>query len=211
MPESVREFQRAIELNPNYATARQWYGNGCLVTMERFDEAIAEGERAIELDPLSLIVNAELGNTYFRGRQYDKAIEQLRKTLEMDQSFEFAHHILGWVYEMKGLFPEAIVEYQKALDQPGLVHALVMSGRRDEALRKLDQLKELSKQRVVLAYYIAIDYVALGQKDMAFRWLERAYHEHEDDMTILKVDPRLDPLRSDPRFTDLLRRVGLSQ
>src|SRR4030095_3025402 len=111
---SSREFRRAIELNPNYATAHQWYGTHYLTVAERFDEAIAEGKQAEQLDPLSFVIKTDLGSTYTFARQYDTAIEQLRKTIEMDQSFYVAHWRLGTAYEMKGSFQEAIAEYQKA-------------------------------------------------------------------------------------------------
>jgi tetratricopeptide (TPR) repeat protein len=215
LTESNKEFQRAIELDPNYATAHQWYGNGNLLTMGRFDEGIAEMKRAEELDPLSLVINTALGNGYFYTRQYDKAIEQLRKTIEMDQSFYYAHYSLGEAYEMKGSLPEAMAEYQKAQqlsDNPYVLallgHALAASGKRDEALRTLDQLKEMARQRYVPAHDFAIVYAGLGDNDQAVQWLERSYQDHSE-MTRLKVDPLLDNLRSDPRFADLVRRVGL--
>ena len=214
--ESSREFRRAIELNPNYATAHHWYGNQNLLYTGRFDEAIAEMKRAQELDPLSLIVNADLGDTYFYARQYDKAIEQLRKTIEMDQSFYYAHYELGMAYEMKGSYAEAITEYQKARQLNNdprvlalLAHAYASSGRRDEALRILDQLKEIEKQQYVAAYNFVIVYAGLGDHDQAFQWLEKSYQDHASRMTILQVDPFLDPLRSDPRFADLVQKVGL--
>jgi tetratricopeptide (TPR) repeat protein len=114
LSESNREYQRAIALNPNYATAHHWYGEVNLMLMGKPDEAIAEMKRALELDPLSLIINTDLGEVYIHARQYDKAIEQLKKTIEMDQNFYVAHWNLGKAYEMKGAFPEAIAEYQKA-------------------------------------------------------------------------------------------------
>jgi TolB-like protein/Tfp pilus assembly protein PilF len=216
-PESNREFQRAIELNPNYATAHHWYGGINLAALGRFDEAIAEMKRAQELDPLSSIINADLGETYFEARQYDRSIEQLRKTVEMDQSFYYAHYHLGMAYEMKGSFSEAIAEYYKARqlnDDPRVLaflgHAFAVSGKRDDALKTLDQLKEISRQRYVQAYNFAIVYAGLGEKDKAFQWLERSYQEHAPRMMRLKVDPFLDNLRSDPRFDDLVRRIGLS-
>ena len=218
IPESNREFQRAIELNPTYATAHHWYGNGSLLLTGRFDEAIAEMKRAQELDPLSLIINADLGDNYIYARQYDQAVEQLRKTIEMDQSFYYAHYELGLAYELKGLFQEAIAEYRRArqLNDDPLVLAYLartyaQSGRTDEALKSLDQLKEISKHRYVTAYGFALIYVALSEKDEAFQWLEKAYTERSGWMTYLKVDPRLDPLRSDSRFVEFMRRVGLPQ
>ena len=216
LAESNREFQRAIELNPNYATAHQWYGNGNLRFMGRFDEAIAEMKRAQELDPLSLVINSDVGVTYISARQYDQAIEQLRKTTEMDQGFYYAHWNLGIAYEMKGSLQEALAEYQKArqlTDDPRtlalLGHGLAVSGKRDEALRMLDQLKEMAKQRYVPAYSFTIVYVGLGEKDQALQWLEREYQDRAVELLSLKVDPLLDSLRSDPRFADLVRRMGL--
>ena len=217
-PESEREFQRAIELNPNYATAHHWYGVTYLARMERFDEAIAELKRAQELDPLSLIINADFGNTYIQAHQYDKAIEQLLKTVEMDQSFYFAHWQLGTAYEMKGDFQNAIAEYQRARqlnDDPWVLallgHVYAATGRRDEALKILDQLKQTSRQRFVYAYGFALVYAGLGEKDQAFQWFEKSYQDREPRITRIKVDPLLDNLHSDPRFADLVRRVGLPQ
>ncbi len=215
--ESTREFQRAIELNPNYPTAHHWYGEN-LGQMGRFDEGIAELKRAQELDPLSLIINADLGEVYTWARQYDKAIEQLRKTIEMDQSFYYAHWHLGLAYALKGSIQEGIAEYQKARsldDDPWVLallgHAYAASGKRDEALKTLDQLKETSKQRYVRQYIFAVVYAGLNEKDQAFQWLEKGYQGRADDLTLIKVDPLLDNLRSDPRFADLVRRVGLPQ
>ena len=216
VPESNKEFQRAFELNPNYATAYQWYGIWNLASTGRFDEAIAELKRAQELDRLSLIINTNLGESYIYARQYDKAIEQLRKTLELDQSFYRAHWTLGVAYELKASFPEAIAEYQKARaldDDPRelamLGHAYATSGKRDEALKTLDQLKELAKRRYVSPINFVFIYVGLGEKDEAFRWLETCYQERDPQITRLKVNPLFDPLRSDARFTELMRRVGL--
>jgi len=217
-PESHREFQRAIELNPNYATAHQWYGHWYLLAMGRFDEAIAEGKRAQELDPLSLIINRDLGSNYLLVRQYDKAIEVLRKTIEMDQSFPNAHWTLSWAYALKGSFPEALAEYRRGQqldDNPAqlgyLTHLYAVSGQRDEALKTLDQMKELAKQRYIPAYSFVLAYAGLGEKDQAFAWLERGYQDRDPNMTYLKIDPFLDNLHSDPRFADLVRRIGLPQ
>jgi serine/threonine protein kinase/tetratricopeptide (TPR) repeat protein len=214
--ESSREFQRGIELNPNYATARHWYANSTLLAMGRFDEAIAEGRRARELDPLSLIINADLGADYFYARQYDNALEQLRKTIEMDQGFYTAQYFSGMAYAMKGAFPEAIAAYKRAQqlsDDPFVLaylgHAFAASGKREEALKTLNQLKAIARQRYVPAYGFAIIYAAIGEKDQAFQWLEKLYQDRAFDLAFIKVDPFFDTLRSDPRFADLARRVGI--
>ena len=217
LPDSNREFQRAIALNPNYPTAHHWYACNNLLITKRFDEAIAEGKRAQELDPLSLIINADLGYDYIYARQYDKAIEQLRKTTEMDQSFYYAHWQLGKAYELKGLFAEAIDQYQKArqlIDDTSvlaaLIHVYAASGRRDDALKTLEQLKQTAKQRSVSPMNWSIAYAGLDDKDEAFNWLEKGY-EARYKMAFLRIEPLFDNLRSDPRYADLVRRVGLPE
>jgi TolB-like protein/Tfp pilus assembly protein PilF len=213
--QATREFQRAIELNPNYATAHQWYGNSDLVALARFDEAIAEVKRAIELDPLSLVINTDLGTTYYRARRYDEAIEQLRKTLEMDPGFYYTRWNLGSALAAKGALDAAIGEYQKARalsDNPlmlGLLaHAYGSSGNKAEAMKILDQLAALSKQRYVSAYTFALVYLGLGDKEQALRWLAKSYQERAGDaLRYIRVDPLLDSLRGDPRFEELVVRV----
>jgi len=216
LPESNREFERAIELNPNYANAHHWYARENLIIMKQFDKALAEMRIAQDLDPLSLIINANFGKTYFNARRYDEAIQQLRKTIEIDPSFFVAHHYLGSAYAMKGNFSEALSEYQKAQqlnDDPHVVALLArlfaISGKRDEAIRTLAQLKSLAMQRYVADYSLALVYAGLGEKDKAFELLEKSYRDHTVDMLTIYYDPLIDSLRSDPRFTDLLRRVGL--
>jgi TolB-like protein/Tfp pilus assembly protein PilF len=212
---SIREFRRAIELNPNYAMAYHFFGVGPLMRSGRFDDAIAECKRAVELDPLSLINNADLGNTYSRARRYDEAIDQLRKTLEMDPGFYVAHYYLGRALELKGALDAAIQEYQKARalnDDPGMLallgHAYASSGKKTEALKTLDQLKELSKQRYVSAYDFATVYLGLGDKEEALRWLEKSYQDRAGaDIALIKVDPFLDPLRGDPCFEELVAKI----
>ena len=217
LSESEREFQKALELNPNYATAHHWRGT-LLRTTGQFDEAIAEEQRALKLDPLSLIINSDLGQIYLWAGQYEKAIEQLRKTIEMDQNFYYAHVTLGMAYESKGNYQDALAEYQKArmLNDDPLVlallgHVYAASGRRGEALRALDQLKEIAKVRNVTVYSFALLYTGLGDKDQAFQWLEKGYQDHAYNLLYIKVYPFLDNLRSDPRYADLVRRVGLPQ
>ncbi len=217
--QATREFQRAIKLNPNYATAHQWYGNDLLVPLGRFDEAIAEAKRAVELDPLSLVINADLGMTYYYARRHDEAIEQLRKTLEMDPGFYYAYLILGQALEMKGAPDAAIGEYQKARvlnDDPSvfglLAQAYGSSGNKTEAMKIRDQLAVLSKQRYVSAYTFALVYIGLGDKEEALRWLAKSYQDRAGyDIGWIKVDPLLDPLRGDPRFEELVAKVFASR
>jgi len=210
-----REFQRAIELNPNYATGHQQYGNNTLSALGRFDEAIAEGKRAVDLDPLSLVINADLGMNYYYARRYDEAIRQLRKTLEMDPGYYYGHADLGQVFAAKRSFDEAISEYQKARalnDDPfvlGLLgHAYASSGNKTDALRVLDQLKQLSKQRYVSAYSFAIVYLALDDKQEALRWLEQSYQDRAGaDIGWIRVDSLLDPLHGDPGYEALAEKI----
>ena len=209
------EFQRAIELNPNYATGHQQYGNITLSASGRFNDAIAEGKRAVELDPLSLVINADLGMNYYYARRYDEAIAQLRKTLEMDSGYYYAHVNLGQVLMAKRAFDEAIAEFQKARalnDDPfvlGLLgNAYASSGNKTEALKILEQLKEISSQRYVSMYSFAIVYLALGDKQEALRWLERCYLDRAGaDIGWIRVDSILDPLRGDPRFEALAEKI----
>jgi TolB-like protein/tetratricopeptide (TPR) repeat protein len=210
-----REFQRAIELNPNYAIAHQQYGNNTLSALGRFDDAIAEGKRAIELDPLSLVINADLGADYYFARRYDEAIAQLRKTLEMDPGYYYAYITLGLALEMKGVPEPAVAEYQKARalnDDPFvlglLAHIYAASGNQTEALKILDQLKELSKQRYVAAYSFALVYLGLGDKEQALHWLEQSYQDRGGaDVGWIRVDHLLDPLHGDPRFEALAEKI----
>ena len=216
IPESDREYQRAIELNPNYATAHQWYAGGNLVSTQRFDQAIAEGRRAVELDPLSLIANVELAAIYTYSRQHDQGIAQLRKVIEMDPNWYLARMVLCQIHNYKGQYAEAIAECEKARgldDDPAVLSYLAFgyaeSGKRDEALKVVAKMHELAKQRYVPAYGFAFAYAALGDKDQAFQWLERSLQDGGWEITFLKVDPAMDSLRSDPRFNELVRRVGL--
>jgi TolB-like protein/Tfp pilus assembly protein PilF len=214
-PQAIREFQRAIELNPNYATAHQWYGSSGLAALGQFDDAVAEVKRAIALDPLSLVINTDLGNTYYRARRYDEAVEQMRKTLEMDPAFYYAHWNLGSALAAKGALKPAIEEYEKARalnDDPSmlglLANAYAKSGNKAEALKIRDQLESISKQRYVSGYSFALAYLGLGNKEEAFRWLEKAYDDRAGDaLRFVKVEPLLDPLRGDPRFEALVAKI----
>ncbi|MGH9846453.1 MAG: tetratricopeptide repeat protein, partial [Blastocatellia bacterium] len=213
--EAEKSHKRAIELNPNYATAHRWYSY-FLMAMGRSDEAIAEAKQAQELDPLSLVNNTQVAASLMFARRYDQAIEQYRKTIEMDPQFVLARWYLGLAYMYKGQYSAAITEFQQVVASSRspnhfatLGYAYAAAGRRSEAIKALDELKELSKQRYVPSSFIACIYVGLGEKDLAFAWMEKAYEEHDYKLNFLKVDPIFDSLRSDPRFNDLLRRMKL--
>jgi TolB-like protein/tetratricopeptide (TPR) repeat protein len=213
--QAIREFQRAIELNPNYAIAHQQYGNNTLSALGRFDDAIVEGKRAVELDPLSLVINTDMGSDYYYARRYDEAIAQLHKTLEMDPGFYIAHLVLGQILDAKGARDAAIVECEKARvlnDDPSVLGVLArahgLSGNKMEAEKILDHLKELSKERYVSAYSFALVYLGLGDKPEALRWLEQSYQDRAgSDIGFIRVDPLLDPLRGDPRFEALAEKI----
>ncbi len=209
------QFKRAIELNPRYAVAHQWYG-GYYERLGRNTEAAFERKVALDLDPLSLIINFELGSSYYYGREYDKAIEQFKKTLELDPTFPAALQFLPAAYLQKGMNDEAIALFKKNFDSGsaffsigGLGNAYAVSGRKQEAHAMIDELKRLRGQRYISAVNVALVYAGLGDKDQAFEWLEKGYEERAFQMQWLKVEPRWDSLRDDPRFQDLTRRIGL--
>jgi len=210
-----KEFNRVVERNPAYATGHLIYGD-LLTAMGRFKEGIAETEKAQELDPLSMIINAGVGWCFYFARQYDKAIEQLRKALEMDQHFVPGHAWLGGAYLQQGLFPEGITELRAASEISGgshlyialLGHAYGVAGDKAQAQKILDQLKEQSARSYVSSYSIGEVCLALGDRNQALDWLEKAYEERARALVMLKVEPKVDPLRSDPRFQDLLCRMN---
>ena len=186
--------------------------------MGRSNEAIAERKRAVELEPLSLTINFELGLAFYYVRDYDQAIEQFQKTLELDQNFPAAHNFLPAAYEQKGMYNEAIAEFRKAippsewtLSKAGLGHVYAVSGKKSEARTVLDELKQASEQEYVPATSVALIYAGLGEKDQAFAWLEKGYEQRAFQMQWIKLEPRWDSLRSDPRFQDLIRRMGFPQ
>ncbi len=213
--QAVKEFERAIALNPNYATAHHFYAVGTLAALGEFDRAIAEVKRALELDPVSGIISASLGTVYTMARRYDEAIAQGRETVEMHPEFYWAHRFLGLALELKGATSEAITEYRKAFelyDDPVvlalLAHAEVSIGKQNEARQILAQLTEEAKTRYVPAYAFAVIHLALGEKDQALDWLEKAARGHDGlFINLIKVDPYLDPLRGDPRFEALVSAV----
>jgi TolB-like protein/class 3 adenylate cyclase/Flp pilus assembly protein TadD len=215
MAGSISEFQRAIVLNPNYATAHQWYGCDPLRAIGRFDEAIAEGKRAVELDPLSPVINSDLGQTLTMARRYDEAIAQLRKTLEIDPTLWVTHAVLGGALEHKGDLPVAIAEYIKAQQlsddlraRVPLAVAKAQSGDKEAAVQLLAELAEMSRYRYVNAYWRALLCLSLKNRDEAIRWLEQGVANREGQpITWIKVDPLFDPLRGDPRFEALAQKV----
>jgi TolB-like protein/Tfp pilus assembly protein PilF len=210
-----REFRRAIALNPNYVNAHHWYSH-CLMSLGRFDESLAESQRALALDPLDAAMNFHLGVHYFNARQYDQARAQLQKTLEMDRTYGEPLVVLGVIDEQQGLYEDAVKSLNESINLGGsdqrdcLGHVYARWGRRAEAQKVLDELQAESQHKYVSAYGVAKIHEGLGEKDQAFAWLERAITERDTNVISLKVDPEFDSLRSDPRFADLLRRIGLS-
>ena len=210
-----REFKRAIELNPDNEDARGYY-SWFLPIMGRGDEAIAEAKRGLQTDPLSTGLNGNLGSVFVFTHQWDKAIEQLHTSIDLDPNYWFDHYFLGRAYQQKGRFPEAIAALKQGISLGGatevwssLGHAYAVSDKRREAQKVIDHLKELSVHEYVAPYNFAVIYAGLGDKDEAFVWLNRAYQERSYLLTYLTVDERLDNLHSDPRFAELRRRVGL--
>ena len=216
-PGAEREFVRAIELSPNHAVAHQWYAYYLLFNGRR-EEAIAECRRALALDPLSLSANGDLGQVLHYARRYDEGIEQYRKALELDPHFYRQHLWLGWAYEQKGMHEEARAAFRRAVSLSeenteaiaSLACADAAAGREDEARRALARLRELSARQYVSPYNMALVCLSLGRKGEALGWLDRAYDERAEWMIYLSVDPRLDRLRGEPRFEELLRRVGFA-
>lgn len=208
-------FIRAIELKPNYPVAHQWYGN-LLTAAGKWDEAAREFAQAQELDPLSPIITAVPAWTYIYARQYDRAIEPCRKALDLDPNFALAHNWLGQAYERKGNYEKAIIEFNKALSlseessetKALLAHVHAVSGNKRQARNILNELTEQSKYRYVSPYHIATIYAGLGDQDRALKWLDEAYQDRQNNLIFLNYDARMDDLRSNPRFLELLKKVG---
>jgi tetratricopeptide (TPR) repeat protein len=212
-----KEFKRAIELNPGYATAHQWYAECPLVPFGRFSEAVAEMRKAESLDPLSLIISSEVGSVLYQARQYDQAIAQEKKTLELDPDFAVAHDRLADVYLAKRMFNEFLAERLKLIghkDRESSAVVAALQGKPDELIQFIKRMESRRKQLEKDSEFdgwLARLYIDIGDKDQALLCLERAYQVHSEVIQGLKVAPEFDPLRSDPRFQDLVRRAGLLQ
>jgi TolB-like protein/Flp pilus assembly protein TadD len=212
---AMREYKRAIELKPNDADAHHWFGNDTLSGLGQFEEAIVEGKRSVELDPLSVVINADLGVTFFYAHRYDESAKQLRKTLELDPTSFYTHYNLGILLQVTGDLSGAIAEYEKAkqLNDNTYVSTLwaaakAQAGDKDAARRLLSDLDKTSQQREVVGYYRALLYLSLNNKDEARRWLEQGFKERDgSNISTIKVDPLLDSLHGDPRFEALMQKV----
>jgi tetratricopeptide (TPR) repeat protein len=212
-----REFLRALELNPGSVTAHHAYAMVCLVPQGRLDEALTEIEKARNLDPLSAAVNINVGDVYYFRRDYRKAIDYFRKTLELDPHFPNVRRWLGNVSYSLGNATAAAEYYRQAVGAQGdrnpaaLVAYLITTGRQEEARERLKRLGQDPVASRLMAGDLAALYTMLGDKEAAFEWLERAYRERSGSLTFVKVSPIFDPVRSDPRFQSLLRRLNLER
>jgi TolB-like protein/Flp pilus assembly protein TadD len=214
-PGAIAEYERTLQLNPNDATTRQWFANDALANIGQTEREIAELKRAVELDPLSLVINSNLGVAYIHAGHLDEAIAQLRKTVELDGTFYYARYNLAQALELKGLIPEATAEYQKTMgmtEDPvplGMLGRLYAShGQKDEALKILQKLREKREQRYTAAYSLALIYVGLDDRNEALNWLEQGYREHDGfNIGPIRVDPLLNPLHGDPRFEALAEKI----
>jgi len=212
-----KEDKKAIELNPGYPTAHLSYSN-MLRYLGRTEESIAEATRAVELDPLAVLTNEVLANAYMSARRYDLAIAQCRKALELHPNESSLDHILGWAYIYKGMYDKGIEVIARSLAtdggepalSPDLAYINAVTGKKAEARRTLAQLLAIAKEAPVDPGLISLVHVGLGQSQPALMLLEQAYRQHSPMMTWLKVDPRFDTIRNEPRFQSLVRSVGLS-
>jgi serine/threonine protein kinase/tetratricopeptide (TPR) repeat protein len=210
-----REFKRAIELNPNSATAHHWYGD-YLSNMGRLDEGMRESKKAVELDPLSLMINTTIGWQLYLTGHNDQAVDQLHKVLDIDPKFSPARRIIEEVYAHMGKHKEAVAEREKALSLSGgpelaasIEDDFNKSGYKGVLQSWLEGLTELSKHSYVSSYSIAESYMRVGEKQKAFEWLEKAYEDHDSGLVSVAVEPMFEPIRTDPRFKDIVRRLKL--
>lgn len=208
-----RETQKALQLNPGDAREYMYHSNR-LRRLGRTAESIAEAKRALDLDPLSVLGNEQLADAYSSSRQYDLAIEQYQKTLELYPNQAGPRDSLGWAYVYKGLYEKGLEEIKRSYGEdpdlsPEVADVYAVSGNQAKARQILKRLLNLSKQTPIQPHHFALIYAGLGMQEEALPWLEQAYQQHSRMMVWLKVDPRFDSLRPDPRFQDLMRRVGL--
>jgi TolB-like protein/Tfp pilus assembly protein PilF len=214
---SEMEYRRAIELKPNYATAHHWFGAD-LSNVKRFDESLVELRRAEEIDPLSRIIGTNLGDALVHARRYDEAIAQYKRVLVRDPNFAYAHRALGWAYGAKGMYPEAIAETRTAMglregsSAKGYMGLwLAKSGKGDEALKVLNEIKHESARTYVQSYTFALIYIGLGDKEEALNYLEKHLSSRAETASTYATAPELDELRSEPRFKAMLRRMNLPE
>ena len=214
---SEKEYRRAIELKPNYATAHHWFGAD-LANIKRFDDSLTELRRAEELDPLSPIIGTNLGDTLLLARQFDEAIAQYKRTLVSTPNFVYAHLALGRAYGSKGMYPEAIAETRRAIELNFGASAkgylglwLAKSGKRDEAVKLLDELRQEATKNYIQGDTIALIYIGLGDKAEALNWLEKHMLTHAETASSYAVSPQLDELRSEPRFQAMLKKMNLPE
>jgi TolB-like protein/DNA-binding winged helix-turn-helix (wHTH) protein/Flp pilus assembly protein TadD len=213
LPSGEREWRRAVELNPNSVEAHRLAAYS-LITAGRLDEAIAEQKRAVELDPRSPNPVGELGWMFMNAHRYDESLSQYKRALELEPNHQMAANQIAWIYTLTGKDPEAYAEYTKLHIQccdPWLGYLYAVTGRRKDALKVLDNLQRSAAKAYVDPYVIAIVYTGLGDRDKAFESLEKAYSERSTFLNHLQVENFFDPLRSDPRFADLSRRIGLPE
>jgi TolB-like protein/Tfp pilus assembly protein PilF len=216
--DSEKEYKKAIAINPNYALAHFWYAWN-LLWRKRFEEAAEKMKFALDLEPLSLVINCDLGLCYYFTRRYDQAIEQYRRALEIDPSFSYAHLFLGWAYIQKAQYAEALAEFQNEKEYSGGWDPVVVDtwigiasakmGDEIKANKILDELQETSKLTYVSSYHIGFLHYVLGQTDQAFEWLEKAYEERDFWLCWLNIEPIFDDVRSDPRYLGLIQKLKL--
>ncbi|HEU0183664.1 MAG TPA: tetratricopeptide repeat protein, partial [Blastocatellia bacterium] len=215
---SEREFKRAIELNPHYAVAHHWYGSVLLSAQGRFNEALASEKRALELEPLSLVINSNLGFICYQASRFDEAIEYLQRTLDMDDGFVYARFHLGLCHAHRRDYDKAIAELRRAIEQAGGRGALIeaalgyvyaVAGKRDDALRILARLQTIPMNRDVSPFYLAMIHAGLDDREQALKWLESACEERYNWVVWLGVEPMFAKLRDEARFKEMLRKIGI--
>lgn len=211
------EFEKAIDLNPSYATAHHWYGT-YFILLGKFKKAFDEIEIALGLDPYSRVISVDEGWFHQYAREYDEAVQDIQKTLELEPDFVLAHVNLGFTYTLQGKYDEAIQSFRRAKELSGdyplslaaLSYSLAVAGRRGEALELLSKVGQISRERYVPALYFALIYMGLGDRDQAFHWIDNAFEERSGYLLYLNVDPKVDSLRSDPRFKQILKKIGFN-